>query len=241
MRRSRASSRGLTLIEIFVVIAIIALVTGVAIAGSMQLPSARLKGAATMIASAIKVAYTRATATSRDLRLVLDLDANKIWLEESSMPMLVSSKGKEASQGADPMTVKEKEAVQEGEKILKGPPIPKPRFTPIAAWGFGDSQDTAKGGKGGKPLQRGITFRAVQTTHDDKARTEGRAYLYFWPGGRTELAAITVRIGDSTDDDLAMTLLVAPLTGKVKIKPGAVELKVPTDDTSASDRQDTPF
>jgi general secretion pathway protein H len=241
MRPSRVSSRGLTLIEIFVVIAIIALVTGVAVAGSMQLPSARLKGAATMLASAIKVAYTRSTATSRDVRLVMDLDASRIWLEQSDLPMLVSSKGKDAAQGADPMTTKEKEAVQEGEKILKGPPVPKPRFTPVAAWGFGDAQDTGKGAKSGKPLQRGITFRAVQTTHDDKARTEGRAYLYFWPGGRTELAAITVRIGDSTDDDLAMTLLVAPLTGKVKIKAGAVELKPPTDDTTASDRQDSPF
>ena len=241
MRRSRASSRGLTLIEIFVVIAIIALVTGVAVAGSMQLPSARLKGAATMIASAIKVAYTRATATSRDLRLVMDLDTQRIWLEQSDLPMLVSSKGADAALGADPMTAKEKEAVQEGEKILKGPPIPKPRFTPIAAWGFGDAQDTGSGGKGGKPLQRGITFRAVQTTHDDKARTSGRAYLYFWPGGRTELATITIRIGDSLDDDLAMTLLVAPLTGKVKIKAGAVELKIPTDDNTASDRQDSPF
>ncbi len=241
MRPSRASSRGLTLIEIFVVIAIIALVTGVAVAGSMQLPSAKLKGAATMIASAIKVAYTRSTATSRDLRLVMDLDTSRIWLEQSDLPMLVSSKDKDAARGTDPMTVKEKEAVQEGEKILKGPPIPKPRFTPIAVWGFGDAQDTGKGSKGGKPLQRGITFRAVQTTHDDKARTDGRAYLYFWPGGRTELAAITLRIGDSTDDDRAMTLLVAPLTGKVKIKAGAVELKVPTDDTTASDRTDSPF
>ena len=69
-----------------------------------------------------------------------------------------------------------------------------------AAWGFGDAQDTGSGGKGGKPLQRGITFRAVQTTHDDKARTSGRAYLYFWPGGRTELATITIRIGDSLDE-----------------------------------------
>src|SRR5580692_8489720 len=135
MRRSRAASRGLTLMEIFVVLAIIALVTGVAVAGSGQLPSARLKGSATMIASAVKVAYTRATATSRDLRLVMDLDTNRIWLEQSDIPMLVSSKGKDAAMGADPMTEKEKAAMEEGAKILKGPPIPKPRFTPIASWG----------------------------------------------------------------------------------------------------------
>src|SRR5580698_9157993 len=99
----RAGSRGLTLIEIFVVIAIAALVMGVAVAGSGQLPSARLKGSATMIASAVKVAYTRATATSRDLRLVLDMDQQKIWLEQSDIPMLVSSKGKDPALGADPM------------------------------------------------------------------------------------------------------------------------------------------
>ena len=222
------------------VLAIIALVTGVAVAGSQQLPSARLRGAATMIASAVKVAYTRATATSRDLRLAMDLDTQKIWLEQSDIPMLVQSKGTAATSGADPMTDKEREAIKEGERILKGPPIPKPRFTPIASWGFGDAQDGPKA-TGGKPLQRGITFRAVQTTHDDKPRTSGRAYLYFWPGGRTELAAITIRIGDSLDDDKAMTLLIAPLTGKIKIKGGAVEIKIPTDDSTASDRQDSPF
>ena len=233
----RASSRGLTLIEIFVVIAIMALVAGVAVAGSNQLPSAKLRGSATMIASAIKVGYTRATATSRDLRLVMDMDTQKIWLEQSDIPMLVQSKGKEASLGSDPMTDKEKEAIAEGERIVKGPVIPKPRFKAVAAWGFGDTQ----GGKGGKPLQRGITFRSVQTAHDDKPRTSGRAYLYFWPGGRTERAVIQVRIGESIDDDFTMTLIVAPLTGKVSIKGGAVELKIPTDDTTASDRQDTTY
>jgi general secretion pathway protein H len=190
-----------------------------------------------MIASAIKVGYTRATATSRDLRLVMDLDTQKIWLEQSDIPMLVQSKGKEASLGSDPMTDKEKEAIAEGERIVKGPVIAKPRFKAIAAWGFGDTQE----GKGSKPLQRGITFRSVQTTHDDKPRTSGRAYLYFWPGGRTERAAIQVRIGATNDEDLTMTLLVAPLTGKVTVKGGSVDLKIPTDDVTSSDRQDTTY
>jgi hypothetical protein len=50
-----------------------------------------------------------------------------------------------------------------------------------------------------------------------------------------------VRIGQTNDDDLTMTLVVSPLTGKVSIKGGAVELKIPTDDTTASDRQDTTY
>jgi general secretion pathway protein H len=233
----RASQSGLTLIEIIVVMTIIALVSGVAIAGSMQLPSARLRRSATMIASAIKVAYTRATATSRDLRLVMDLDKEKIWLEESDIPMLVQSAGRVATGGSEAITEAEKEALSEGEKIVKGPPIAKPRFSPIDAYGFGDVES----GKGGKSLQRGIKFRAVQTTHDDAPRTSGRAYLYFWPGGRTELASIEMRIGDSDEMAHTLTVLVSPLTGKVAVKGGAVELVVPTDEDHASDRQDTGF
>jgi general secretion pathway protein H len=232
---SRWASRALTLIEIIVVIAIMAVVIGIAVAGSQQLPSARLRRSATMIASAIKVAYTRATATSRDLRLVLDLDGKKIWLEESDAPMLVQGKDKTGTGGADPITQAEKVALEEGKKILDGPPIPKPRFHPIEAYGFGDV-DT---GKGGKPLQRGITFRSAQAGHDDSARTSGRAYVYFWPGGRTERAAIQIRIGDAPEDERTLTLLVSPLTGKVTVKGGPVELQLPTDDATSSDRQDT--
>ena len=217
--------------------AIIAVVSGVAIGGSMQLPSARLRRSATMIASAIKVAYTRATATSRDLRLVLDFDHRTIWLEQSDAPMLVKSSDSNATGGADAITQAEQQAVAAGDKILKGLPIHKPRFSVVEAYGFGDSE----AGKGGKPLQRGITFRSVQTAHDDAPRTSGRAYLYFWPGGRTERAAIQLRIGDSGEEARTLTLLVSPLTGKVTVKSGAVDFELPTDDDRASDRVDTGF
>ena len=231
------SRRGLTLIEIIVVIAIIAVVTGVAIAGSMQLPSARLRRSATMITSAVKVAYTRATATSHDLRLVMDLDTQKMWLEESDIPMLAQAKDKTGTGGADPVTEAEKAALEESARIVKGPAIAKAHFHAIEVFGFGDTE----GGKGGKPLQRGITFRAVQTTHDDNPRRTGRAYFYFWPGGRTEQASIQLRVGTLEAESSTLTLLVSPLTGKVTIKGGAVDLQVPLDDAHISDREDTGF
>jgi general secretion pathway protein H len=233
-QRPRGPRRGLTLIEILVVLSIIALVMGVAVAGSMQLPSARLRKAATMIVSAIKVGYTRSTATSRDLRLVMDFDQAKIWLEETDVPMLVQSKATSSNGGAEAVTDAERAALREGEKIVNGPPIAKPSFHAIDTFGFGDSEE----GKQGKPLPSGIRFRQVQAAHDDAARTSGRAYLYFWPGGLTERASIQIRIGDSEEDFRTLTLLVSPLTGKVAVKGGPVDLTLPTDDTQASDRQD---
>jgi general secretion pathway protein H len=235
--RARTSARGLTLVEMIVVVAIIALVTVGAVVGSNQLPSARLKRTATMITSAVKVAFTRATSTSRDLRIVFDLDQQTIWIEESDIPMLVQSKDLAGNGGADPMTDAERQAVAAGEQIIKGPPIPKPHFHPIEAFGFGD----AEGGKGGRALQRGIKFREVQTAHDADPKTSGRAYLYFWPGGLTERASVQLRIGDNEDDNDTLSLVIAPLTGKVTIKGGPVALVKPTDDKESSDRQDTAF
>jgi general secretion pathway protein H len=235
--RSRRSSRGLSLIEIIVVLSIVALIMSVAVAGSMQLPSARLRKSATMITSAIKVGYTRATATSHDLRLVMDIDHSKIWLEETDVPMLVQSKGTTPAAGAQAVTDSERAALEEGDKIIKGPPIAKPAFHPIQAFGFGDVEE----GKGGKPLQRDIRFRQVQTAHDDSARVDGRAYLYFWPSGRTERASIQIRIGESDDDYRTLTLLVSPLTGKVTVKGGPADLVLPVDDDQASERRDTGF
>jgi general secretion pathway protein H len=234
IRSRRANARGLTLIELLVVIAIVIALAAGTVAGTQQLPSARLKRSAAMIAAAVKVAYTRATTTSHYERLVFDFDQEKVWLEETDAPMLVQSKGTSASAGADPVTTAEKAALEESDRILKGPAIPKPHFRPVQALGFGD----AESGKGGKPLQRGIKFREVQAIHDETPRTNGRAYLYFWPGGLTERASIQIRVGDSEEKDSTLTMLVMPLTGKVTIKTGPVALVKPQTDQDQSERDD---
>jgi general secretion pathway protein H len=235
--KRRSDNRGLTIVEIMIVLSIMALVVGAVIAGTSRTPAASLRRSTTMIASAVKVAYTRATATSKDLRLVLDLDNQKVWIEESDIPMLAQARDKTGTGGADPVTQAEKDALAEGNKILKGPPIPKPHFHAIEALGFADNGPR----KGGKPLPSGITIRSVQTAHDDTPRTSGRAYLYFWPGGRTERASVQLRIEKSEISDQTMTVLVSPLTGRATVKGGAVDLVVPTDDKEASEREDTGF
>jgi general secretion pathway protein H len=237
-RIRRTAERALTLVEVLVVCALIAVLTVAVVAGTNQLPGARLKRSSTMIASATKVAYSRATATSRYLRIVLDFEQNAIWLEEADAPMLVQSKDLTGAGGADPATAAEKAALAESDRIVKGPPIPKPTFRPVEALGFGEQEGTIKGAK---KLQRGITIREVQTGHDENPVTKGRAYLYFWPGGLTERASIQLRIGDKTEDSSTMTLIVSPLTGKVTIKGGPVALKPLAGDQSDSEREDTGF
>jgi general secretion pathway protein H len=235
VRRARARARGMTLIEIMVVMVLIAILLVVVVLGSGQLASVRIKHNATSIAGAIRVAYTRATATAKSERIVFDLGQQTMWLEEGDVPMLVQTRDLTGTGGADPVTDAERRAVAEGARLIVGPQAPRAHFRAVDVFGVQSSE----GGKGPRKLDRGIKFREVQTAHDDQPRTEGRAYLYFWPGGRTELASIQLRVGDSTVDGDTMTLLVAPLTGKVTVKSGPVALKIPLDDKEASDREDT--
>jgi general secretion pathway protein H len=234
----------MTLLEIMVVMIIIAVLTVGIVGGTGQLAGARLRHTATALSGAVKVAFTRATATSKSLRLVFDLESNTIWLEEGDAPMLVQTKDRTGTGGADPATEAEKAAIEEGADILKGPKIARPHFHPVGGISMTSDQVTAgkdgtpTGGKGPMPLPRGITFRQVQSAHDDDALTKGRAYLYFWPGGLTERSSIQIRVGASPDDSDTLSLEVSALTGKVAVKNGPVALVIPTNDKEASERDD---
>jgi general secretion pathway protein H len=224
----------MTLIEVLIVMALIALILGAVVVGSGQLSSSRLRHSSTMLTGAIRVGFSRATSSSKTVRLVMDFTDNAIWLEEGDQPHLVQSKDLTGTGGAAASTMAEKQAVEDTGRILKGPQAPRTAFKEIDAMGLVASEP----GKGHKALERGIKFRKVMTGHDDQARKEGRAYLYFWPGGQTERAAIQLTASSAEDEKNDVTLIVAPLTARVTIKDGSVELPSPDDEKAASERED---
>jgi general secretion pathway protein H len=228
LARRGAHVRGMTLIEILVVMAIMSLLIGGIVLGSQQTATARLRQSSALVAGAVKVAYARASATSKPTRIVFDMEKNSLWLEDAAGTMLVKRDDKSAAGGAGAASDEEAQAIKEGERIIQGPTAPRPSFQAVSDPGMGSAV------KGPKELPRGIVFASVQTTHDDVARDKGRAYLYFWPGGQTERAAIVVKPAKSED---AITLQVSPLTGKVTTKDGAVPLAKPEDDKAASERE----
>jgi general secretion pathway protein H len=226
----------MTLIEVLIVLALVALVMSAVVIGSAQLGSSRLRHASTMLTGAVRVGFSRATATSKTVRLVMDFEESTIWLEEGSQPHLVQTRDVTGTGGAAAATDAERVALEESSRIVKGPTPPRTTFKEIDPMGLASSAP----GKAKKPLERGIRFRSVQTAHDEDARTKGRAYLYFWPGGQTERAAIQLQIGEGEEqkDDVTVTLIVAPLTGKVTVKDGPQPLPKPLDDREASERED---
>lgn len=228
-RRCTSNERGLTLIEVLVVVALAALLMVGAVSGTGALAGTRVKSAASMIAGGVRLAYARASAVARPQRLVFDLDGGRVLLEEADAPFLVAS-GAPAG-GADPATAAEREAVEAAEKITKGPKAPRARFKPVKALGFDEGE-----AKGSRSVGNGVKIRRVETSHAPDGETEGRAYLYFWPGGRTERAAIQLQVASESQSDSGLTVVVAPLTGKATILGGLAHMPTFRDDSEREDR-----
>ena len=72
----------------------------------------------------------------------------------------------------------------------------------------------------------------------------GRSYIYFWPGGQTERAAIQLTTASKDEEPTernSMTVFVAPLTGKTEIKRGLLKMLRPRDQKEESERDDSGF
>jgi general secretion pathway protein H len=165
------------------------------------------------------------------VRLVFDLDAGRLMMEETRGRMLrVMNHDEGAKAGAQAATEAEQQAAEYARDIVQGPRAPEAAFTPVASFGS-DGDDPALG----RELGKDIRFVQVQTEHDADARVEGRAYLYFWPGGGTERAAIQI---GRPGDQLGLTVLINALTGRARIERGRVELEEARRDVDFQDREE---
>lgn len=234
-KKNKKGRAGITLVEILITMAVMALLGGVAILGIGVIESARLKRSAILVSSAIRTAYAHANATSKTVRLVFDFESRTVSIEESTSRLLLSKKN-DRTGGAAAATEAERAAQEEAERILKGPAPPRPQFGPAKVFGF-DPDD----GKTGKELERGVQFIQIETAHQDDPETE-RAYLYFWPGGQTERAAIQLALKRGNDSEPnesdILTVLVSPLTGKTEIKRGKVAMPRPRNESDESEREE---
>ena len=234
MTRSLSSQRhrrGVTLVEVLIVVALIAILSGAVLVGSGALGGSRERAAATLILTAVRMGLSRANTTGRPARLVFDLDNHTVTLEETSSLVMAREQEEGAEStgaGADAVTDLEREAKEAAEDIIEGPRAPRPAFTPVQEF-KADADEPS-----GRSLGRGVEFRFVQTEHDGQARTDGRAYLYFWPGGETEHAVIHLGRGD----DNGLSVRVSALTGRAKIEKGRIELPERRSDGEISEREE---
>jgi general secretion pathway protein H len=233
--RRTKNLRGFTLIELLIAIALVALLGGVIVSGSGMFGGSRLRAAAGLVVSAVRLAVTRSNVTGHPVRLVFDLDQQRLIMEETSDRMLrVKDTGDHtaegAAAGADPATAAEKESLEYADSIVKGPRAPRAKFKAIKIGN--DDTEPEKG----RELGTKVEYRLVQTEHDSKPRTKGRAYLYFWPGGGTERAVVQIARKGAAEDEV-LSVLVSPLTARAAIQHGRVEFQAPRTEDDFGQRQ----
>jgi general secretion pathway protein H len=209
----------MTLIEIMIVVGLMALLTGTLVLGSGILLGANRRAAATLVVAGVRKGMAHANTTGKPARLRLDLESERIILEEASSRVVLRKSDEQEeedaakAENAGDALLADAEAL--AEAALSGAGSSSPGFQPIDALG----QD---GDSPGRSLGSGIQFVRVQTEHDEDPVVDGEAYIYFWPGGLTERAI--VQITQKGDEEDALTVVISPLTGRAEIQRGFVDL-----------------
>lgn len=222
-----------------VVVGLLGMLMGGVVVGVRSIGKSELRGAAGRLSGAIRYCFDRAITTGAYYRLVLDLDDNKYWVERSDDRAYLT-RGKERSLGggkardvgSEERDQDEKDKREEadrarvsGSAAVALEPPPRPRRARFQT--FADaSLPQVKLGR--------TELRDVYTPRQPEAYTTGRAYLHFFPDGHTERAFIRLADGDDW-----YSLIVHPLTGRVQVQAG--KLDVPRDfDTDATGAQVAP-
>lgn len=206
-------ARGMTLLEIGIALAIVAAVIALAVPTVSSVARVQLRQRTGQLAGGIRSLYGASAVAGRSCRLVMDLDASAYWSECAAGSVRLAAEGERARSGAREATREEEllaTVAQRGDAVSdedreRAELARKSAFTPT-----GDIPKTALGGS--------VRFAGVWVSHQPERYVAGKAFLYFWPSGLTETASIQLAQGDD-----ANTILVQPLTGKVRIASGRVD------------------
>lgn len=211
VRAPRQAVEGLTLMEVMIVMVIMALAAAGATMGIGALTRSELRSSAMRVAAAASFAYSRSISTGRTVRVVFDFQQGTVGLEETTGKVALSRMDERAKRDEDESDLGAIDPWEAARaKMEDGPSRARSSFGPIT-----DREGNEIEFYKAQPIGNGIELVQVKTPHFPEPVREGRAALYFFPGGRTQRAL--VQIGDSSDT--VYTVEIHPLTGKAKVHP----------------------
>lgn len=192
------SSKGMTLIEVVIVVVIIAFVAALGLP-RMFGNKAQIQGTVRTLAVLVREVKNAAKLNRSTYRLALEIPdtealekkPSRYWVEKTPGSVIVSIDEEQ----------EELQAIIDSEKNKDEPRDPS-RFQL-------DQRIT----KQAVELPRGMFFTKVEVASREEPVTQGIAYIYFLPEGYVEQSVIHIKAADK----LRWTLALAPVTGKVDI------------------------
>lgn len=169
------AERGMTLIELVVVMAIIAIMFVVGAVGISAIRGADVDASASVIAGAMTYVSSLAVHENKTFRLVLDMDQKGYWVEA------VDTDDPCARFLPDEVDVGlEDKSAETPEDIDEEDAAPAASFSQQAG-------DLLKG-----RLEPGTNVAAILTSHHDQPQEGGRSAIYFYPNGQAERALVWI-------------------------------------------------
>lgn len=217
--------RGFTLLEISIALVMLGLMIAVAVPSLNAVTGARLKESTNIMSGAIRDTFARSALSGRSARLVLDLEENSWWVEETEGVARVKSikeradrDGKVHLDAADERLEGIELDTTDAKEQAKLALFTGPAFKPVEGeWGQHQK------------LPAEVRFKQVWIEHLDEPVRGGSTALYFYPGGYTEEALITLT--DDDDGQRTFTLAVQSLTGEVFVEDEEPRIPTLEDDT----------
>lgn len=238
-RRRKQSREAMTLIEIMVVCVIMVLVASGTIYGVRMLGRTSLRSGCMRIIAASHFAYARAVTRGATIRVVIDVDQNTVSIEEARGRVELVHAG-DATRRAI-----EDNARRDGDDVQASAVDPwaaaQAAIQRTERPTFGASPFGAIKNADGEPIKRyqptpiatGVKVLRMYLPHEPEARVHGRGSIYFFPGGRTEHAAIQISDGRTT----VYTVEINGLNGHGTLHPEEWRPVSIPDDVPDSDRR----
>ncbi|TXD38212.1 type II secretion system protein [Lujinxingia vulgaris] len=225
----RRGARGMTLIEILVVLMIVAGLMGAGISMMGALTKSQLREEAMRLTSVIKYAYNQAALNNTQYRLVLNLETGEYFTEMTEAPVVAEQPDEDAF--AEGLLPEEARELEEQHRQNKRSLFDKSEDDP-----FGISQRVGyeraeEAVVKLTELRNGVSFESVRLAGREQPLTQGRAALRFFPNGFQQEAVVVLR----DDEGSRISLVTEPLTGRVKIYSGDWE---PDRDFGEEERDD---
>jgi general secretion pathway protein H len=204
-RTRNTATKGFTLIEIMVVLAIMAALVAVLLP-RIDNRNNKLKGAVRAFSTLCRRVHVETKLKGAVYRIALNLgngadtdSVQSFWVEKSNQQVILSEKQEQEY----------RDALKDRRKDEERPKDP---------YGFEPDVTLFK-----KPqqLERPLRILMVEKRGYKESFTQGMAYIYFFPQGMSEMAVIQLQAGER----LQWTIAIEPLTGRADIVTQLLTLK----------------
>ncbi len=223
--RARAAlygARGMTLVEILLVLAILALAMGIGVYMMMGvLTRGYLRDEAMRMTSTIQFTYNQAGLNNTPYRLVIDLEEQSYHTEMTDSRVVIRQAAEEYDEGLLPEEARELEEQRRFQRSDFFREEEDDFFGVSRRVGYQRAEEAELRPR---TLRSGIEFYSVRTSNQPRPVTRGRVAINFFPNGFQQQAMIVLWDRETEEK---FTLVTEPLTGRVRIYSG--EIDVPED------------